>query len=365
MIGATQDITARKLVEFQLLESERKLALIARQTSNALIISDGEQKINWVNNSFTRITEYRPDEVIGRVLGSFLMGKETDPLTLENLRNNILNRRAFSCEIINYSKSGRKYWMHIEGQPLLEENGVSERYFVIQTDVTDRVDLEYKLKQEKILKQREITAAVHTAQENERAEIGRQLHENINQILSATKLFIEKAKGDDADRQMYLDKSCGYIVDVINEISRISKSWATPGMDLIGLLNSIQVLLDDMTSTNPIKIDFHHSGIAIPDLDKKQQLTIFRIVQEQLRNIVKHSKATYAIINLTKQANGITLLISDNGVGCDLQKEKEGVGLINIRSRVEFYSGTVSVTSKQGAGYELQVTLPLASMDNV
>jgi len=166
MIGATQDITARRSAEMQLLESEKKLSLIARQTLNAVIITDSEQKITWVNSAFTHITEYQPEEVIGRKPGSFLQGKETDPSTVQYLREKIKAKEPFDCEIINYSKSGRKYWMHIQGQPLLDENGNIQRYFAMETDVTEKILLERKLVQERLTRQIEISSAVLKAQEN-------------------------------------------------------------------------------------------------------------------------------------------------------------------------------------------------------
>ena len=92
--------------------------------------------------------------------------------------------------------------------------------------------------------------------------------------------------------------------------------------------------------------------------DDKMQVTIFRIVQEQLNNILKHSKATNASIRLSRHENDVTLAISDNGNGCDVSAEKAGVGIINIKSRAELYGGTVAITSKPGEGYELKVMLP-------
>ena len=83
MVGATEDITSRKLAELQLLESEKKLALIARQTNNAFILTDADDHITWVNDAFTRMTGYKSKEVIGRTLGSFLQGKETLLSTLQ------------------------------------------------------------------------------------------------------------------------------------------------------------------------------------------------------------------------------------------------------------------------------------------
>jgi len=108
-----------------------------------------------------------------------------------------------------------------------------------------------------------------------------------------------------------------------------------------------------------IKIKLQETVIEEESLDERLQLTIFRIVQEQLNNILKHAKATQASINLTRQGNEIILLITDNGKGCNTLAPEKGTGIINIRSRAELYHGNVTIVSKPGEGYELKVVLPL------
>ena len=358
MIGATQDITARKTIELQLLESERKLALIARQMVNAVIITDAEDRITWVNQAFTRFSEYEEDEVMGKKPTDFLYGQEADPETMEYLKKTIKERHPFNCEISSFSKSGRKFWMHLQGQPLINEKGNFERYFTIATDITDKALLEKKLVQERKSKQREITDAVMTAHENERANIGKELHDNLNQILGATKLYIELARKDETKREMALEKSSGYIVKVIEEIRKISKTLSPPGK-LLGLFDNIRGIVEDCRDVNSMKMSFTHETINEDDLNDKLQLAIFRIVQEQTNNIVKHAKATVASIHLSRVANDIILLIIDNGIGCDINKANKGVGIINIRSRAELYGGRVRIVSMTDNGYELKVVLPV------
>jgi PAS domain S-box-containing protein len=358
MIGATQDITSRKTTELQLLESERKLALIARQMVNAVVITDAHDRITWVNQAFTRFSEYDEEEVMGKKPTDFLYGKEADPGTLQYLKRTIKERQPFNCELLNLSKSGRKYWMHLQGQPLVNEKGIFERYFTMATDITDKVLLENKLVQERKSKQREITDAVLTAHENERADIGKELHDNLNQILGATKLYIELAKTDETKRDMALEKSSGYIVTVIEEIRKISKALAPPGM-MLGLFENINSIVDDFEANKTITLSFTHETVNEDDLNEKLQLAIFRIVQEQTNNILKHAHASSATIDLSRVANDIILVINDNGIGCDITKVKKGVGIINIRSRAELYGGNVRIVSMTDNGYELKVVLPL------
>ncbi len=359
MIGATQDITVRKTTEIQLLESERKLSLIARQTTNAVIITDADEKIIWVNSAFTRITEYEPEEVMGKKPGSFLQGKNTDEKTIQYLHQQIKNKKPFDCIILNYSKSGRAYWIHMQGQALFDEHGTVERFFTIQTDVTEKADLESKLKAERLEKHKEITEAILTAQENERKEIGIELHDNINQILAVAKLYLQMAKKADTVNQEYLDKSIGFIMEVIDAIRKISKKLIIPGVNEIGLQDNIKNLLADLAVIHPVEFEFHTDGMMEDELGSKLQVTIFRIVQEQVNNILKHANATHGSIHLGKHNNHVVLLIADNGSGYDLTKDKNGVGIMNIKSRAALHNGRVSIASKPGKGFSLKVTIPL------
>ena len=122
---------------------------------------------------------------------------------------------------------------------------------------------------------------------------------------------------------------------------------------------NIKNLIKDLSIIHPIKIEFQNDGIDEKDLDEKLQVSIFRIIQEQLNNILKHAKASQATINLNRQGNEAILLISDNGEGCDILKEKNGVGIINIKTRADLYDGSVTIISKPGEGYTLKVVLPL------
>jgi PAS domain S-box-containing protein len=229
-------------------------------------------------------------------------------------------------------------------------------------DITARKSADIQLLEERLSKQREITEAVLNAHENERTAIGKELHDNLNQILGAAKLYIELAKTDEEVREMCLDRSSGYIMKVIEEIRKISKTLASPSVHLMGLIESIRNVIDDLVVVYPIRIEFHEGGIVEKELEEKLQLDILRIVQEQLNNVIKHANATLAIIHLNRRENEIILVISDNGEGCDTSIEKSGVGLINIRSRAESNHGWVTIASRPGEGYLLKVIFHLAGI---
>ena len=256
-----------------------------------------------------------------------------------------------------FQKANGEYaHVHDRGH-IIYEQGKASRMVGATEDITERKSTEFKLVQERLTRQREITNAVLTAQEKERADMGKELHDNVNQILVAAMLYMKMAKNDDADKKLYIEKSCGFIVNAVDEIRKISKSLIPIGMQHIGLIESIKDLLDDITTAYPIEIEFNKDGIREEDLNEKLKLNIFRIVQEQSNNILRHSKATRCSIGLSMLENKIILIISDNGEGCDISKSKKGVGIINIRSRADLYDGKVTIATKPGKGYELKVEL--------
>jgi signal transduction histidine kinase len=238
-------------------------------------------------------------------------------------------------------------------------NEVPARMIGATQDITRRVMLEKKLAQERKDRQSEITDAVLLAQESERENIGKEMHDNVNQVLGASKLYIEMARANLNKMDIYLVKSADYITHAIEELRKLSKILIPPGMQMLGLVGSIQVLVDDLKATHPIKLHFDSNGIILEDIPEKMQLNIFRMVQELLNNVLKHAKATRANIKLSRTKDEIKLVVSDNGMGCKLNILSKGVGIRNITSRAELFNGTVHVVSMPGEGYELTVLLPL------
>jgi PAS domain S-box-containing protein len=254
---------------------------------------------------------------------------------------------------------GNYAYVHDRGHIIYDENKRASRMIGATQDISEKVLLENKLTEERLTRQRELTAAVFAAQEKERTDIGKELHDNLGQILAVANMYLQMAKKNEKNREMYIDKSGDYIEDVIQKVRRIAKNLVIPGTHIIGLFDNIRNLLVDLKEIHPIKIEFHKDSIYEKDLDEKLQVIIFRIIQEHLNNILKHANAKHAAIHLSRQANEIILLISDNGKGCNILKPTNGVGIINIKSRADLYHGRVTITSQSGKGYELKVILPL------
>jgi len=166
MVGTFQDITDAKRVEEELetakqvakeasraqseflanmnqeIRQAHKLALIASRTHNAVVLTDPQGCIEWVNDGFSRITEYTLDEVIGRTPGSVLQGPATDCATREYMRAQIRKGEGFHVETVNYAKSGRKYWAALEVEPIHDAAGRLIHFMAIEADVTERKQAE-------------------------------------------------------------------------------------------------------------------------------------------------------------------------------------------------------------------------------
>jgi PAS domain S-box-containing protein len=152
IIGTVQDITVRRESEQALRESQaeaRKLSLVASKTDNLVIIGSAEGKIEWVNSAFCRVMEYTLEEVVGKDPGTLLTGPDTDAAQADLIRNEIAKGNGTNTEIIHYSKSGRKYYLHLEVQVVRDQAGNVENFIAIENDITSRVETESQLRRAK------------------------------------------------------------------------------------------------------------------------------------------------------------------------------------------------------------------------
>lgn len=263
----------------------------------------------------------------------------------------------WECEYRFKKADGEYAYVHDRGHIIYGEDKVACRMLGATQDITEKVMLENKLEEERIVLQKEITDSVLIAEENERSSIGRKLHDNVNQILTVSKLYIELAKTDENKREMLLTKSSELVMSAIEEIRKIAKSIAVSDIQMIGLFACIRRLVDELNTVNAVKIKFKPT-VFEKEIDGKVQVNIFRMIQEHVTNILKHSEATVATIDLGRRKSNLVLLISDNGKGSDISVKRTGVGLTNIMTRARICNGTAEFYSRPGKGFKLKVILP-------
>ncbi|MET0300072.1 MAG: PAS domain S-box protein, partial [Flavitalea sp.] len=248
---------------------------------------------------------------------------------------------------------------------IYNQQGKIARVVGSMQDVTEKKQLERQILKTELDKQKLVAQAVVDAQEKERAEIGKELHDNVNQILSTAKLYLELARSDENERLKLISRSGDNIVNAINEIRAISRSLVPPSIGDLGIIVSIQDLIENVRATKKLHIEFYYTEGIETMINEKLQLMLFRIIQEQTNNTLKHAEATNLIIELMIDNSIVDLTISDNGKGFDkntMKNKRGGVGLTNIASRTELFNGEVNIITSPGKGCTLNIHIPITNV---
>ncbi len=268
-------------------------------------------------------------------------------------------QEVFELEYRFKRDDGDYNYVYDRGIVIKDKNGKPVRMIGAAQDITDRKKLEQQLVHRELEKQRLIGQATIETQEQERTEIGKELHDNVNQVLTTTKLYLDLSVSNADLKDELIQKSSKNIIYVINEIRQLSRSLMSPSLGDLGLVDSINDLIENINLTRKLYVEL----IATEDLEtllnEGQKLTIFRIVQEALNNAMKHAKATSVQLYLSTENQLFHLHITDDGVGFDPLSVKKGSGLKNIQNRVYLSNGNLSLQSSPGTGCHIEITFPI------
>jgi two-component system NarL family sensor kinase len=226
----------------------------------------------------------------------------------------------------------------------------------------------YKLKQEARLQEEVIvqqdlaTKAVLNAEENERIRISGELHDGLGQLFSAVKLNLSALMADldfkNEQSRLMFDKTLGMVDESCKEVRVISHQMAPNVLLKSGLTAAVRDFINKIDSRR-LKINLETFGLQ-ERLEQNIETVLYRIIQETVNNVIKHAGANTLDIQLNKDEEGINVMVEDNGKGFDTsQLEKfEGIGLKNIRTRVNFLKGTVDFSSGPGKGTLIAIFIP-------
>jgi PAS domain S-box-containing protein len=355
MIGAIQDITVRKRSEETILASEEKYRQIFYKNPYPTWIFELDTlRIVEVNDAAVEKYGFEKTEFYRLTMRGLHTSGEAD-LFVESIRSQepevnverkLWHHSTKSADVITVEITPHR--IDYFGKPCMQ---------VIINDVTERIRLEKELALQHKLKQQQITEVVLGAQERERFELGQELHDNINQILATSKLYLDVAIEEREPRMELLTKSRNNIGMAIEEIRRLSKELITPSLNDLGLVQSIKELIRSIQMVKKMKIRLSISGLDENGLLPEQKINIYRIIQEQLNNILKHAQASTVAIDLSRHREQIRLRVEDDGKGFDPRARRNGVGISNIMSRAELYNGKVEIDTAPGKGCRLEVIL--------
>jgi signal transduction histidine kinase len=220
-------------------------------------------------------------------------------------------------------------------------------FYEISLIYIEKKNLNIKIAQ----KQHEIVQAYIDGMEKERLRVSNELHDDIGSQLAN---FIRLVVHDNLLSNKFINK----LKYIMEDVRRISHELTPANRTLLSFKEQLENLIEETFISKKIKCEFNFLGLNIT-LSEKQELNLYRILQEFLSNIAKHSKATLVEVQFISIENKLTITIEDNGIGFEKNQKHKGIGLLNIQKRVDYLNGDIEISSAEGVGTFVVIVIPL------
>ena len=354
------DITDSVNREEELRKSNERFFYVSKITSDAIWDIDLATKQIYRSETFYELSGYTRDEIKPDLDWWF---NKVHPKDRERVKNKVQEHiqnahEKWEDEYLFLCADG-SYKFLLDSGTILSRHGKPVRILGAIRDLTEKKKLEQQLLQEQEQKHKAVSQAGIAAQEAERSNISRELHDNVNQLLMSAKLFMNSAQTDPQKVNEHIEKAINYQLMAVEEIRKLSKTLNTSLVKVIGLSRSIDDIIINMKAFQQIETRFQYDQRLDKILSDDQKLMIFRILQEQTNNIIKYANAKNVLINLKEENNKIYLSIIDDGKGFDASVQSKGIGFINIYNRVDAFGGDMELISSPGDGCSLRINFPL------
>jgi PAS domain S-box-containing protein len=352
-----RDITDRKRAEQVLRESEERFRLVAN-TAPVLIWMSGMDKLcTFFNQGWLSFTGRSMEEELGEGWVSGVHPEDVQRC-LEIYCASFDAHAEFEMEYRLSRFDGEYRWIVNYGLPRFEQDGTFCGYIGTCVDITER-----KLSEESL---QSLSGRLIRAQEDERARIARELHDDFSQRLALLgiglgQLWKKLPESDVEDRARILQMLKG-TREMSADIHTLSHQLHSSKLELVGLVPALNGLCREIGEKYKIEVFFSSSGFP-RNIQKDVELCLFRVTQEALGNVVKHSQASSAHVELGSNQDGVSLRITDEGRGFDpeITNPDAGIGLVGMRERLRLVGGRLSVNSELLRGTEILAEVPLAA----
>ncbi|MES2731568.1 MAG: response regulator [Bacteroidota bacterium] len=360
-----------------------KLSIFTSTTNNAVIITDPQGRIDWINKGFTQFSEYTLEDVKGKKPGAVLQGKETDPATVTFMREALKMQRAFKVEIINYSKSGQLYWLDIEVQPFFDEHGKLINFLALQLNITER-----KLYESALKKAKEEAEMANQAKSAFLATMSHEIRTPMNAIIGLTDMLLDEPLVPRViDNIRTIKYSANNLLKIINGILDFSKiesgmfTFEALEFDLSTLIENLNNLFASKVTEKAIQMHFS-LPTEVPAILIGDPYRLNQILLNLLSNALKFTQEGSIELSISPLSNDkadIVLLfeVKDTGIGIDANKLDSifssfsqayahttrqfggtGLGLSITKNLVEMQGGSIKVASQLGKGSLFSFQLP-------
>ncbi len=343
----------------QLRVSEEKYRGIVENAYDAIWLHDLQENILTANNSLVRLTGYTLDELQSKKAGDIFA--EGCVNHIKDIEDPILKGEAMSnlLEVTMVKKDGSEATVQLSTNPVFR-NGELVAFQHIARDITEEKQMRDNLKF--------YLGEVTKAQEEERNRIARELHDDTIQALVVLSRRLDDIASDigrfSEEEQANLDSLRQQTNTIIEGLRRLSQDLRPPILDRLGLWPALEWLASDVSQYSGIKVRTHTLGTE-RRLPQESELMLFRIAQEALRNMWRHSEATGADLILEFDVGRITISVKDNGIGFNPPKSvgelaRSGkLGLAGMRERALLLGGDMKIESEPGKGTTITVEAPV------
>lgn len=376
--GFNIDITDRKRIEKELIDQKRFFEQMFMQSTLSTQILDSDGWCERINPKLSQIFGVEAKNMEGHTYNIFNDMEIRQKGIIPQLEKVFTKGKTVEWEVFfdvgvaadsqNVDiKENKNVWFSNWAYPILDRDGKISNVIIQHTDITDR-----KLAQEALTESQEqlkkFAAHLQNIREEERVLLAREIHDELGQILIAIKIDMGMLKQsllkviDEKHSVEVLSKFEGLsnLVDnTIHTARKIMTDLRPEVLDLLGFTEAVNQHLKSFQERYKIKCIFDNSGKEY-EFNTQQSVALFRIIQEALNNVAKHSKATEVKITVTQKAENLTLMIMDNGIGFDEKHKKnpDSYGLIGMNERVFLLDGELLISSKLNNGTTIKITMP-------